>query len=219
MACRDPGGPDHCRRRDHGAHRAQHRASVASHRDCRFSDEQSEQHSCGQHSDPREVVLTEDQRPKSAHPGRRQDGKDETHGARVGCRRSAPGRDGCAPEARERLAVADSEARRVSDPAEPQVTPEDDWAKETADRLDHLVGTIRSQTTDRVVSLTRVVVYGLLAAIVGLMAAVLFVVTLVRGLDEIIPQEVWLTYLIVGAIFTLVGLFLWSKRERRPAKV
>ncbi|MFN2506466.1 MAG: phage holin family protein [Acidimicrobiales bacterium] len=92
-----------------------------------------------------------------------------------------------------------------------------DWASETADRLDQLVTTIRSQTTDRILWLARLLVFGLLAAIMGVMALVLVVVALVRAIDELVPQEVWLAYLIVGAIFTLAGLFLWSKKNRRPS--
>ena len=96
--------------------------------------------------------------------------------------------------------------------------PRDDWAAETADRLDQLIGTVKAQTTDRVVSIARLLVYGLLAAIMGLMAAVLGVVMLVRFLDEMIPQEVWLTYFVLGALFTVAGLFCWSKRKPKPAK-
>jgi hypothetical protein len=104
----------------------------------------------------------------------------------------------------------------VNSPIPPPTT--DDWAAQTAGKLDRLVTTIRSQTTDRIVSISRLLVFGLLAAIMGIMALVLLVAAMVRALDELIPQEVWLTYLIVGAIFTLAGLFLWSKRQRRPSK-
>jgi hypothetical protein len=93
-----------------------------------------------------------------------------------------------------------------------------DWAKDTTDRLDQLIATVRAQTTDRLVGVARLLVFGLLAAVMGLMALVLVVAALVRALDELIPQEVWLTYLILGAIFTAVGLFLWSKKERPPSK-
>jgi hypothetical protein len=93
-----------------------------------------------------------------------------------------------------------------------------DWASETADRLEQLVTTIRSQTTDRLVKIARILVFGLLAAIMGAMAGLLVVIALVRALDRLIPQEVWLTYLILGAIFTGAGLFLWSKKARSPSK-
>lgn len=95
---------------------------------------------------------------------------------------------------------------------------ERDWAAETADKLEELVDKVRSQTTDRLVSIARLLVFGLLAAIMGIMAAVLGLAAFVHFLDEMIPQEVWLTYLIVGAIFTAVGLFLWSKKDRRPSE-
>jgi hypothetical protein len=94
----------------------------------------------------------------------------------------------------------------------------DDWAAETADKLDQFVTTIRSQTTDRLVVVARALVFGLLAAVMGLMALLLVVVGLVRGLDALIPEEVWLTYLVLGAIFTLAGLFLWTKRKPRPER-
>jgi hypothetical protein len=100
----------------------------------------------------------------------------------------------------------------------PTTSPQDDWAAETADRLDRLVTTVRTQTTDRVVSVARLLVYGLLAAITGLMAGVLGIVMLVRALDELIPQEVWLTYFVIGAILLAGGAFCWSKSKKRPAE-
>ncbi len=106
--------------------------------------------------------------------------------------------------------MADDAAKRAAAVA---AAPSDDWAAETADKLDQLVTTIRSQTTDRVLSIARILVYGLLAGIMALMAAVLGIVMLVRFLDEMIPQEVWLTYFVLGAIFLVAGAFCWSKRK------
>ena len=40
----------------------------------------------------------------------------------------------------------------------------------------------------------------------------MLLVGLVHFLDHAIPQEVWLVYLILGAVFTLGGLLLWRKR-------
>ena len=96
--------------------------------------------------------------------------------------------------------------------------PGGDRASDIADRLEHLVTSVRSQTTDRVVSIARLIVFGVLAGIMGIMAAFLLLIATVRALDELIPQEVWLTYLLLGAIFTGLGLFLWSKKDRRPAR-
>ncbi len=46
----------------------------------------------------------------------------------------------------------------------------------------------------------------------GLAALVLVTVALVRALNVVVPGEVWSAHLILGTIFTLVGLLLWSKR-------
>jgi hypothetical protein len=51
----------------------------------------------------------------------------------------------------------------------------------------------------------------------GVMALILLLIAAIRGLDELIPQGVWVVYLGLGAIFTAAGLFLWSKKERPPS--
>ena len=108
---------------------------------------------------------------------------------------------------------------RVTGPSTAPTTPPTtgDWASETADRIDQLVATVRSQTTDRLVSIARLIVFGLLAAVMGVMALILLLIAAIRALDELIPQEVWVVYLGLGAIFTVAGLFLWSKKERPPS--
>ena len=87
-----------------------------------------------------------------------------------------------------------------------------DWTTELLDRLDHYIDLVRSNTTDRLVKIARLLVFGLIAAIVGSMAGVLGLIALVRILNVILPREVWLPYVVLGAIFLTAGLFLWSKR-------
>ena len=87
-----------------------------------------------------------------------------------------------------------------------------DWTTDLLDRLDHYIEVVRSNTTDRLVRVARLVVFGVIAAIIGSMAGVLALIALIRVLDVVLPREVWLPYVIVGAIFLGAGLFLWSKR-------
>lgn len=87
-----------------------------------------------------------------------------------------------------------------------------DWTVQVLDRLDHFIDLVRSNTTDRLVKVARILVFGLIAAIVGSMAAVLGLILAVRVLDILLPRGVWLPYVILGAIFLGLGLFLWSKR-------
>jgi hypothetical protein len=94
-----------------------------------------------------------------------------------------------------------------------------DWAAQTADTIERVVGSVRSKTADPIERIARVLVYGLVVAIVGIAALVLLAVLLVRALDVAIPGEVWPAHLVVGGIFTLAGLFLWRKRTVKTVKV
>lgn len=94
-----------------------------------------------------------------------------------------------------------------------------DWAAQTADSIERVVGSVRSKTADPIEKLARFLVYGLVAGILGVTALVLLAVLLVRVLDVVIPGEVWPAHLIVGGIFSLLGLFLWRKRTLKTVKV
>ncbi len=94
-----------------------------------------------------------------------------------------------------------------------------DWATQTADAIERVVATVRSKTAEPLEMVARGLVYGLVAAIVGLAAAVLAAVALVRVLDLVIPGAVWSAHALTGGIFTLAGLLLWRKRTVKTAKV
>ncbi len=87
-----------------------------------------------------------------------------------------------------------------------------DWTKDLLDRLDHYIDVVRSNTTDRLVKVARLVVFGVIALILGSMAGIVALIALIRILDVVLPREVWLPYVVLGAIFLGAGLFLWSKK-------
>jgi hypothetical protein len=93
---------------------------------------------------------------------------------------------------------------------------ESDWAAQTADTIDRLVGSVRSNTSDRLVSVARLVVFGLLAAVMATTALVLIAIALIRFVDAYLPGGVWAAELVVGGFFTLGGLFLWQQAWKRP---
>ena len=93
-----------------------------------------------------------------------------------------------------------------------------DWTTDLLDRLDHYIDVVRSNTTDRLVKVARILVFGLITAILGTMAAVIALITLIRVLDIVLPREVWLPYMVLGAIFLAAGLFAWSKKTAPAAK-
>lgn len=94
----------------------------------------------------------------------------------------------------------------------------EDWTKDLLDRLDHYIDVVRTNTTDRLVKVARVLVFGVIALILGSMAAIVALIALIRILDIVLPREVWLPYVVLGAIFLVAGLFLWSKKTAPAVK-
>lgn len=98
----------------------------------------------------------------------------------------------------------------------------DDWPAQAADRIEDLVGTVRDKTTGPVMSAARWVVYGLLAAIVGVAALLLGIIAGLRLIDSYLPdavfgeQHMWASYLVLGLPLTLIGLILLV-RAKTPA--
>jgi hypothetical protein len=95
----------------------------------------------------------------------------------------------------------------MSDPS-----PAPDWAARTADSIERVVTTVRDRTTRPVLIAGRAVVFGLLAAIVGVAAVVLLSIIVVRVL-VILTDRAWLGELILGALFVIVGLVLLRLRR------
>ena len=94
-----------------------------------------------------------------------------------------------------------------------------DWAAQTADTIERVVGSVRGKTSEPVERVARIVVYGLVAGALGTCALVLLIVGLIRVLDVYLPGEVWIPYAALGGIFTLLGLLLWRKRSVKTVKV
>ena len=87
-----------------------------------------------------------------------------------------------------------------------------DWPQQATATIVDFVDNVKHKTTRPATMVTRAIVYGIVMLAIGLPALVMLLVGLVHFLDHAIPQEVWLVYLILGAVFTLVGMILWRKR-------
>jgi len=95
-----------------------------------------------------------------------------------------------------------------------------DWTAEAADRIESVVTTVRDKTTVPVQKIAAMVVYGLVAGVLGAMALILLLVGLVR-LHVYLPfhpegRRVWTSYVALGAIFVTLGGLLWRRRTAQP---
>ena len=104
-----------------------------------------------------------------------------------------------------------------TDPPSPR--PERDWTTEAADRIESIVTTVRDKTTRPIQKLAAVLVYGLVAAVVGIAALILLIAGLLR-LHVYLPyhpegRRVWTAYMALGAIFCLGGAFSWRSRRAK----
>lgn len=93
----------------------------------------------------------------------------------------------------------------------------DDWHLKATEQIVDKVDVVRQKTSGPAIGVARMVVYGILAAILGVMAVILFVIGLIRFMNAYLPWGVWLPYVILGSLFTIGGLVLWSKRPKQAA--
>jgi hypothetical protein len=88
-----------------------------------------------------------------------------------------------------------------------------DWAARTADSIERVVLTVRDRTTRPILLAGRAVVFGLLAGLVGIAAIVLLSILVHRLLTDL-TGKVWLADLILGLVFSTVGIVLLVMRKR-----
>jgi hypothetical protein len=87
-----------------------------------------------------------------------------------------------------------------------------DWTHQVADVIDQAVSTVRDKTVVPAERLVRAVVAGLLAGFFIASAALLAALGAFRLIDIYLPGSAWSAYLLIGGIFTGLGLFCWSRR-------
>lgn len=83
-----------------------------------------------------------------------------------------------------------------------------------ADLVDQLVELLRDRTVRPLTLATRVIVYGLIVFAASLVVVVLLSIALIRFLTVYaFDGRVWLSDLVVGALFVIVGAVAWSRRR------
>jgi hypothetical protein len=89
-----------------------------------------------------------------------------------------------------------------------------EWPARAADAIVNVVGSVRDRTTGPITTVARGVVFGLLAAVLGLAVGVLVVIAAIRLLDQVLPSGVWVAYLVLGGVFLLAGALVFRKRNQ-----
>lgn len=88
-----------------------------------------------------------------------------------------------------------------------------DWTTEATDVIERTVATVRDRTVEPAQAITRVIVYGLLAALIALPAVVLLTIGAFRGLVLLEQGYTWAAWVTLGGIFVIAGWFSWTKRH------
>lgn len=85
------------------------------------------------------------------------------------------------------------------------------WPDQLADGVESAVGMVRDKAVRPATTVAKALVYGPLAALVGLTALILVGIAVVRGLNTIPGFQDWISLAALGGLFTLVGLFLLGR--------
>lgn len=102
----------------------------------------------------------------------------------------------------------------------------EDWTAQAADTVEAVVGLVRDKATVPLRTAARALVYGIALTVVGALTLVLLIVAAIRGITLALSplvgraanhhHRVWVSYVILGGIFTLSGLFLLRRAEGTP---
>jgi hypothetical protein len=89
-----------------------------------------------------------------------------------------------------------------------------EWPAKAADAIVNVVGLVRDNTTGRITTIARGLVFGLFVAVIGTAVFVMLIIAAIRLLDEALPSSVWLAYLVLGTVIVIAGALVFRKRNQ-----
>lgn len=100
------------------------------------------------------------------------------------------------------------------------------WAPELANLVDRYVGLVRDNVTSKAVTAVRALVFGLIVGFTAIAAVILSVILGTKLLQRIVniggwidrDSSVWVSYMVMGGILFLAGLFCMRKRHTPEPK-
>ncbi len=88
-----------------------------------------------------------------------------------------------------------------------------------ADAVDTLVDLVRNKAVRPLTLATRAIVFGIIVLVASVVTLTLLSITLIRLLTVyVFDGRVWLSDLVVGAVFVIIGVVAWSQRIDRSAR-
>lgn len=91
-----------------------------------------------------------------------------------------------------------------------------EWPAQAADVIVENIGKVRDKTTKPAITAARALVYGLIAAIVGVVTLVLLLVFIARLYDNYVPGNIWPLYAALAVLMIGLGLVA-LKKANAPA--
>lgn len=98
-----------------------------------------------------------------------------------------------------------------------------DWAADMTVTIVSTVDKIRDRTTKPIVMIARGLVFGLLGSILGIATFVLLLITVSRGLINLIEwpldhdTAVWVSHAVLGSVLAVAGSVCMAKRQSKEA--
>lgn len=104
-------------------------------------------------------------------------------------------------------------------PGNPLTDPQ--WAPNLADTVERVVGAVRDTVTSKAVTAVRALVFGIVVTFASLVALVIVVILLTKLAQRLVnvggwidaDSSVWVSYMVIGGLAGLAGLWCMSKRS------
>lgn len=76
----------------------------------------------------------------------------------------------------------------------------------------NFVESVRNKTTGPILGLVRACVYGVMLTVSASITIIFLLIGLIRLVNIALPGSVWSAYLVLGLVFYIAGVLLWSRR-------
>jgi uncharacterized protein YacL len=88
----------------------------------------------------------------------------------------------------------------------------DNLSNRALETIDSVVAVVNDKAVRPAVTAARGVVFGVIIGVIAIAVLVLFCIGFIRFTTVYIFHEVWISYLVLGAIFNVGGFFAYSRR-------